>query len=219
MVQLRKRPPPEEKITRYLLNPSHPAGGSKAVFFRAGFTVGAWQFLANALFQHARRKRSCGMEVKRTRHGTRYAIDGAGRTSDGTILTRSAWRINTRQRGHRGSLPLTHCPSDEDNQRTRCRSSDQRPSRAWIAARRRGNRGAGARRRGGLRGGVCWARWTCTVALVTLEQGEIGLCKRLMAWPRPDTGGCLTYRASTKQHQAEIFMKKRDIEVLRLRSG
>jgi len=31
---------PERKITLYLLNPAHSAGGSKAVFFlRFGFTV------------------------------------------------------------------------------------------------------------------------------------------------------------------------------------
>jgi hypothetical protein len=31
---------PERKITHYLLNPAHPAGGSKASFFlRFGFTI------------------------------------------------------------------------------------------------------------------------------------------------------------------------------------
>jgi len=31
---------PERKVTHYLLNPAHPAGGSKASFFlRFGFTV------------------------------------------------------------------------------------------------------------------------------------------------------------------------------------
>jgi len=31
---------PERKVTQYLLNPAHPAGGSKAWFFlRFGFTV------------------------------------------------------------------------------------------------------------------------------------------------------------------------------------
>ena len=31
---------PEEKITRYLLNPAHPAGGGRAVsFLRFGFTA------------------------------------------------------------------------------------------------------------------------------------------------------------------------------------
>ena len=45
---------PEQKITRYLLNPAHPAGGSKALFFlRFGFTVADWPRLAEALLQHA----------------------------------------------------------------------------------------------------------------------------------------------------------------------
>jgi hypothetical protein len=31
---------PEKKITHYLLNPGHPAGGSKAAFFRRfGFEI------------------------------------------------------------------------------------------------------------------------------------------------------------------------------------
>jgi hypothetical protein len=34
---------PERKVTHYLLNPGHPAGGSKATFFlRFGFTVAEW---------------------------------------------------------------------------------------------------------------------------------------------------------------------------------
>jgi hypothetical protein len=38
---------PERKVTHYLLNPAHPAGGSKASFFlRFGFTVADWQRLA-----------------------------------------------------------------------------------------------------------------------------------------------------------------------------
>jgi hypothetical protein len=46
---------PERKVTHYLLNPAHPAGGSKAWFFlRFGFTVGEWQRLADALLGLAR---------------------------------------------------------------------------------------------------------------------------------------------------------------------
>jgi hypothetical protein len=41
---------PERKITHYLLNPAHPAGGSKAAFFlRFGFTAAQWEQLAGAL--------------------------------------------------------------------------------------------------------------------------------------------------------------------------
>ena len=39
-----------EKITDYLLNPKHPDGAGKAKFFAAyGFTVEAWELLADAL--------------------------------------------------------------------------------------------------------------------------------------------------------------------------
>lgn len=45
---------PEKKITHYLLNPAHPAGGSKAAFFlRFGFTAPEWSQLAHALLRHA----------------------------------------------------------------------------------------------------------------------------------------------------------------------
>jgi hypothetical protein len=46
---------PERKMALYLLNPAHPAGGSKAAFFLSfGFIVSEWQRLAGALLQHAR---------------------------------------------------------------------------------------------------------------------------------------------------------------------
>ena len=45
---------PDRKVTHYLLNSAHPAGGSKASFFlRFGFTVADWQQLAEALIRHA----------------------------------------------------------------------------------------------------------------------------------------------------------------------
>ncbi|MFN3408454.1 MAG: DUF6883 domain-containing protein [Limisphaerales bacterium] len=41
---------PERKITDYLLNPGHPAGGSKAGFFlKHGFKAEEWQKLADAM--------------------------------------------------------------------------------------------------------------------------------------------------------------------------
>lgn len=85
---------PERKITEYLLNPAHPAGGSKATFFlRHGFTVGDWQKLAEALLQHARENEV--VETEETPHGCRYAIDGPLAGADGTRLNvRSAWYIN-----------------------------------------------------------------------------------------------------------------------------
>ncbi len=85
---------PEQKITRYLLNPAHPAGGSKALFFlRFGFTVAVWPQLAEALLQQA-----CANEVvatEQTPHGRRYVVDGLLTAPDGTGLNvRTAWYIN-----------------------------------------------------------------------------------------------------------------------------
>lgn len=86
---------PEQKVTLYLLNPAHPAGGSKAVFFlRFGFTVAEWQRLADALLRHAQENEVVATEE--TRHGTRYALDGPLGAPDGTSLNvRSAWFIDT----------------------------------------------------------------------------------------------------------------------------
>jgi hypothetical protein len=82
---------PEAKVTRYLLNPAHPAGGSKAAFFlRFGFTAGRWQQLAEALVRHARENEV--VQSEQTRHGTRYAVDGSLPAPDGNLLqVRSAW--------------------------------------------------------------------------------------------------------------------------------
>ncbi len=85
---------PERKVTLYLLNPGHPAGGSKASFFlRFGFSTAEWQQLAEALLQHARENEA--VVTEQTRHGTRYVVDGVLTARDGTLLNvRSAWFID-----------------------------------------------------------------------------------------------------------------------------
>ena len=85
---------PERKVTHYLLNPAHPAGGSKASFFlRFGFIGNDWQRLAEALLRHARENDVVETEV--TKHGTRYVVDGPPTAPDGTRLNvRSARYIN-----------------------------------------------------------------------------------------------------------------------------
>jgi hypothetical protein len=85
---------PEQKMTRYLLNPAHPAGGSKASFFlRFGFTVAGWRRLAEALLRHARENEV--RERESTKHGTRYVVDGPLTAPDGaTLNVRSAWYIH-----------------------------------------------------------------------------------------------------------------------------
>ncbi len=85
---------PERKVTHYLLNPAHPAGGSKAWFFlRFGFTAAKWQQLAEVLLRHARENEVVATEP--TPHGRRYVVDGPLLAPDGTELNiRSAWFID-----------------------------------------------------------------------------------------------------------------------------
>ena len=85
---------PERKITHYLLNPAHPAGGSKALFFlQFGFTVTEWQRLADSLIRHAQENEI--VENEATKYGTRYVVDVALAAPDGTVLNvRSAWYID-----------------------------------------------------------------------------------------------------------------------------
>ena len=85
---------PEQKVTLYLLNPTHPVGGSKAAFFlRFGFTVAEWHVLAEVLLRHARENEVA--ESEQTRYGTRYVVDGPLIAPNGRNLNvRSAWYIN-----------------------------------------------------------------------------------------------------------------------------
>jgi hypothetical protein len=85
---------PERKVTHYLLNPAHPAGGSKAWFFlRFGFTVDDWQKLADALLRHVRENEI--VETEQTPHGRRYVVEGKLIAPDGTGLNvRRAWYID-----------------------------------------------------------------------------------------------------------------------------
>jgi len=85
---------PERKVTHYLLNPGHPAGGSKAWFFlRFGFTVAEWQILAEALLRHARENEV--VETEQTPHGRRYVVEGRLIAPGGAGLNvRSAWYID-----------------------------------------------------------------------------------------------------------------------------
>lgn len=83
---------PERKVTHYLLNPVHPAGGSKAAFFLGfGFTIAEWTRLADALRRHARENEV--VLVEETPHGRRHVLDGLMTAPDGT-------RLNVRSAGY-----------------------------------------------------------------------------------------------------------------------
>jgi hypothetical protein len=85
----------EQKITGYLLNPAHPAGGSKAHFFlRFGFSAADWRELAAALVRHAQENEVA--EIEQTRHGVRYVVNGPLAAPEGRVLNiRCAWYIDT----------------------------------------------------------------------------------------------------------------------------
>ena len=92
---------PQEKITRYLLSPTHRVGKSKAAFFEAfGFKRHKWKELAGALRQHV--AASSVVETEETSLGTQYVVEGTLFAPDGTRLNvRSAWFIDKGKKGPR----------------------------------------------------------------------------------------------------------------------
>jgi hypothetical protein len=85
---------PQSKIVDYLLSEIHETGKYKAVFFlNFGFTIVAWEILAQALKHHAAEN-----EVVRTgitQHGTKYVIEGMLQSPDGrNPFIRSIWTID-----------------------------------------------------------------------------------------------------------------------------
>src|SRR5215212_10605924 len=86
---------PEAKIVRYLLNPNHRSGKSKAQFFlRHGFTVEKWPKLAAALRRHASENDLTRREP--TPLGERFVIDGPLELADRSIAwVRVVWFVET----------------------------------------------------------------------------------------------------------------------------
>ena len=85
----------QEKVRDYLLNLSHPAGKSKAVFFTAmGFRQQDREVLAEALHQMACR---FPLTISMTsRHGQKYIVDGSLVTPIGqTPVIRTIWVIDS----------------------------------------------------------------------------------------------------------------------------
>src|SRR3990172_7907882 len=80
-----------EKITGYLLSPTHPNGRHKALFFtRFGFSIDTWEEFADALRQHAGDHYVA--KVENSPFGTRYVIDGEILSPDRrNPLIRSVW--------------------------------------------------------------------------------------------------------------------------------
>lgn len=80
-----------EKVTDYLLSPSHPDGSSKANFFtRYGFRVENWQILAEALRKHGQTHPV--VKAVDSNYGSRYSVDGDLEVPDGRCpLVRTVW--------------------------------------------------------------------------------------------------------------------------------
>lgn len=83
----------DEKIRGYLLNPSHPVGGSKAVWFASiGYTMDNWQELANDLLQLA--QTSEDFIAKSSSFGVKYEVSGAlGCPGHRPALVLSVWIV------------------------------------------------------------------------------------------------------------------------------
>jgi hypothetical protein len=81
------------KLTDYLLNPDHPIGGDKAVFFsRFGFNRDGWTLLESALLAHARE--GAVVDERQTPYGRHYTVEGRLRTPDGRDpVVRTAWMV------------------------------------------------------------------------------------------------------------------------------
>ncbi len=86
---------PREKIVDYLLSLAHRDGRSKAIFFSSfGFSVDAWQTLADMLRRHA--AAHAVAKIESTPFGTRYVVEGEIDAPDGrTPLVRVVWFIDT----------------------------------------------------------------------------------------------------------------------------
>ncbi|AWN52687.1 DUF6883 domain-containing protein [Methylobacterium sp. 17Sr1-1] len=82
------------KITGYLLDPDHPAGGPKARFFlRFGFSPEAPEVLAEALLRHPSPSRL--VRSAPSVHGMKHIYDGPTQTPDGrTPSIRMVWIVD-----------------------------------------------------------------------------------------------------------------------------
>jgi hypothetical protein len=101
---------PLPKLQDYLLDPEHPQGGGKAVFFLAmGFHPDRWQFLADALRDLIRQTPIT--QTVAGRHGTKYIVEGNLMTPAGRpVRVRTVWIIEP---GESNPRFVTAYPIDE----------------------------------------------------------------------------------------------------------
>jgi len=83
-----------EKIARYLLNPDHPDGASKArVLAHAGFDAHRPEELQRALGEHVLSDNAC--EGRYSPFGTKYEITHPLKGPRGAVLITSIWIIRS----------------------------------------------------------------------------------------------------------------------------
>jgi hypothetical protein len=84
---------PPEKLTDYLLSPTHPVGRLKApVFWAFGFDAARTNLLEAALLELVRDSEVTKREL--TLHGTKYVVDGPLTTPRGEpLLVRTVWIV------------------------------------------------------------------------------------------------------------------------------
>ena len=83
----------ESKVRDYLLNPDHPDGGSKAVWFQnRGYSRDQWQLLADDLLLIAR---NCSFfETELSPYGIKYiAVGDIGRPGHSIKSVRTVWIV------------------------------------------------------------------------------------------------------------------------------
>ena len=85
------------KISKYLLDATHPVGGPKVAFFIGfGFRADDPATMIAALLEHARAHDA--MDLPSTPHGAKHVVTGELRSPDGTNPTiRSIWIIDAGQ--------------------------------------------------------------------------------------------------------------------------
>lgn len=83
-----------DKLIKYLLNPDHKKGGTKAhVLASAGYTTENWRQLENDLRQY--HLTADVSESKQTAYGVSYEIRAPLQSPNGrTLIVRSIWQID-----------------------------------------------------------------------------------------------------------------------------
>ena len=82
------------KLVKYLLNPTHQRGRTKAAFFHNyGFTGDNWQALADLLYSHVKDGNAEVVEI--TKYGTLFKAAGMITSSTKrTIILQSIWLVD-----------------------------------------------------------------------------------------------------------------------------